>query len=44
MDMVDNKTIKEEDAAMILCGCWLVWMEWNARKHGEGEADWRLNL
>jgi hypothetical protein len=36
MDMVDSTTIKEEQAATILCSCWAIWQERNARQHGEG--------
>jgi ribonuclease HI len=36
MDMIDNPKIKEEDTALLLCGCWAIWKERNARKHGEG--------
>lgn len=27
--------IQNVDACMILCGCWAVWTEHNARRHGE---------
>jgi hypothetical protein len=34
-DMVDSKEIKEEEANQILCGCWAIWRERNAQKHGD---------
>jgi hypothetical protein len=33
LDMIDNPKIK---VALILCGCWAIWKERNAQKHGEG--------
>lgn len=29
-------TVKEDEAAIILCSCWTIWNERNARRHGEG--------
>jgi hypothetical protein len=34
--MIDTASMKQDEAAMVLCGCWAVWNERNARKHGEG--------
>jgi ribonuclease HI len=36
MDIVDSSTMKEDEAAIILCSCWAIWNERNARRHGEG--------
>jgi ribonuclease HI len=39
MDMIDNSTIREGDSSMIMCGCWAIWKERNARKHGESRRS-----
>jgi hypothetical protein len=36
MDMVDSLAITKGSTALILCGCWAIWNERNARKHDEG--------
>jgi ribonuclease HI len=35
-DLIEGKIIKQEEACVILCGCWAVWTERNALWHGEG--------
>ncbi|XP_044346357.1 uncharacterized protein [Triticum aestivum] len=35
MDMIDGGMVSDTDAAVILCGCWSVWSERNAKKHGD---------
>jgi hypothetical protein len=35
MDMVDSTSLDEESTSLILCGCWSIWQEGNARKHGK---------
>jgi hypothetical protein len=39
MYMVDTKLVKEEDASKIMCGCWSIWSERNARRHEEGRRS-----
>jgi ribonuclease HI len=35
-DIVEGRVVCEEHACTIICGAWAVWMERNARWHGEG--------
>ena len=35
MDLVGSKRLSLAEAAVILCGCWVVWSERNARDHDE---------
>lgn len=35
-DLISGDLIPLSDACVILCGCWAVWSERNARRHGEG--------
>ena len=35
IDMIDNSMMSEKDyTCLILCGCWAIWQERNAKKNG----------
>jgi hypothetical protein len=41
MDMVDSSSITEGSTALVMCGCWAIWNERNARNMAR-EEDWLL--
>jgi hypothetical protein len=35
-DLIEGRIIKQEEACVILCGCWAMWTNQNALWNGEG--------
>ena len=43
-DLLEGKLGSNQFACTVLCGCWAIWSERNARNHGENERSMQASV